>query len=68
MAGIRDKHIEIEDQASHRQTASLAALAAVLALVVAGLFLVRALDREARLETCLMSGRSNCVILVANSR
>ena len=43
-----------------RQTASLAAMALVLALVVFGLVLVRALSQESRVEDCLMQNRSNC--------
>ena len=50
-----------EDQDGHdRQTSSLAALAALLALVVIGLFLVRTLGTEQRVEDCLLAGRSNC--------
>ena len=43
-----------------RQTKSLAALALVLALVVLSLFLARELRSKARLEDCLLSGRTNC--------
>ncbi|HEY2540982.1 MAG TPA: hypothetical protein VGI28_16025 [Stellaceae bacterium] len=35
-------------------------LAIVLALAVAGVVLVRDLGNEAKLEDCLMSGRTNC--------
>ncbi len=35
-------------------------LVVVLALVVAGYFLVTALRQNANLEDCLMSGRRNC--------
>jgi hypothetical protein len=35
-------------------------LIVVLALVVAGYFLVTALRQNANLEDCLMSGRRNC--------
>jgi hypothetical protein len=45
---------------AERQTSSLAALCFALALVVLGLFLVQSLHREARLEDCLLAGRSNC--------
>ena len=44
----------------NRQTTGLAAVAAVLLLLVAGLWLVHALHRSSRLEDCLMSGRTNC--------
>jgi hypothetical protein len=43
-----------------RQTASLAALAIALALLVGGLFLAQTLRRSAQLEDCLMAGRINC--------
>jgi flagellar biogenesis protein FliO len=43
-----------------RQTRSLAALAFVLALVVAGLFLVQTLRRNAQIEDCLLAGRRDC--------
>jgi hypothetical protein len=39
---------------------ALIGLAIVLALVVAGYFLVTALRQNASLEDCLMSGRRNC--------
>jgi hypothetical protein len=39
---------------------ALIGLAVVLLLVVAGYFLVGALQRNADLEDCLMSGRRNC--------
>ena len=44
-----------------RQTASLAALAVTLLLVVVGLYLVQALHRGGAMEDCLMAGRTNCV-------
>ncbi|HUB15637.1 MAG TPA: hypothetical protein VMB34_27070 [Acetobacteraceae bacterium] len=47
-----------------RQTASLAGIAITLLLLIVGLFLIRALHAEAQLEDCLMSGRTNCDVLV----
>lgn len=44
-----------------RQTASLAALAVTLLLVVVGLYLVQALHRSSAMEDCVMAGRTNCV-------
>jgi hypothetical protein len=35
-------------------------LVVVLALVVAAVYLVHALQKESHLEDCLMSGRTNC--------
>jgi hypothetical protein len=59
---------ESRQAGADRQTASLAALALVLALVVLGLVLVRALRQESRLEDCLMQNRSNCDQLMPPSR
>lgn len=56
--------IEDEQAQENRITGSIAALALVLALVVAGLFLVQALRSKAALEDCLMSGRMSCGVLV----
>jgi hypothetical protein len=58
---------ETEDQeAADRQTASLAGVAITLVLLVVGLFLVHALHDEAMIEDCLMSGRSNCDVVITN--
>ena len=46
-----------------RTTRSLAGLAMVLALIVVGLFLTQKLTGMARMEDCLMSGRTNCDLL-----
>ena len=53
---------ESQDEAD-RQTASLAAVAVTLLLIVLGLFLVHELRAQAMLEDCLLSGRTNCVVL-----
>jgi hypothetical protein len=52
------------DEQAARQTRALAGLAIVLALAVAGLFLVQHLKREGDIEDCLMAGRSNCDALI----
>ncbi len=61
MRGRRD---DIDEQAEQdeddRLTGNLAGLAFTLALVVLGLFLVHKLGENAKLEDCLMSGRTNC--------
>lgn len=58
---------EIEDQeAADRQTASLAGVAVTLLLLVVGLFLVRELHAKSMIEDCLMSGRTNCDVVIAN--
>ncbi len=57
---------EAEDQAdADRQTASLAGVAVTLLLLVVGLFLVHALRNEATIEDCLLSGRSNCDVVIS---
>jgi hypothetical protein len=43
-----------------RRTAALMGLAIVLSLAIAGVILVRDLGEKAKLEDCLMSGRTNC--------
>jgi hypothetical protein len=50
------------DEEADRQTASLAAVAVTLLLIVIGLFLVHELRAKAVLEDCLLSGRTNCVV------
>jgi hypothetical protein len=57
-----------EDEAgANRQTASLAALAVTLFLVVACVALIQRLQYASTVEDCLLSGRTNCgtTILVA---
>lgn len=62
-----DRHDAALEQAeAHRQTTSLAALAILLALVVAALFLMRKLSAEAALEDCLMAGRHDCEMILAD--
>jgi hypothetical protein len=57
---------EVEDQeAADRQTASLAGVAITLLLLVVGLFLIRELHSKAVLEDCLLSGRSNCDVVIS---
>jgi hypothetical protein len=53
-----DKQYPLGD--ADRQTASLAALAVALVLLVGGLFLAQTLRRSAQMEDCLMAGRINC--------
>lgn len=47
-------------EASDRSTSSLAGLAAVLALLVLGLFLIQKLKQVETIQDCVMSGRTNC--------
>jgi hypothetical protein len=63
----QDEHLldKIEDQeAANRQTASLAGVAITLLLLVVGLFLVHVLHDNAMIEDCLLSGRSNCDVVI----
>ena len=51
---------ESEEEAAQRRTMALLGLIVVLSLAIAGVVLVRALEKKSRLEDCLMSGRTNC--------
>jgi hypothetical protein len=58
-----------DDQAEeNRLTSSLAGLVMALLIVVAGLFLFIQLRDKARIEDCLLSGRTNCDAVVAALR
>jgi uncharacterized membrane protein len=58
---------DIEDvEAADRQTASLAGVAVTLLLLVVGLFLVRELRATSMVEDCLMSGRTNCDVVLTD--
>lgn len=59
------QNAEDDAREANRQTASLAAIAVVLLLIVVGLFLVQTLRSKARIEDCLMAGRRNCDAVVA---
>jgi hypothetical protein len=56
----RDERPPDEPPEPDSRRPALIGLAVVLALVVAGYFLMTALRGEANLEDCLMSGRKNC--------
>jgi hypothetical protein len=59
----------LEDQdTADRQTASLGGVAIALLLIVVGLFLIQELHAKVQIEDCLLSGRSNCGVLVSSSR
>jgi hypothetical protein len=51
-------------EGANRQTASLAGLAFALFLVVIGLFLVHTLRSKTVVEDCLLSGRTNCEVVL----
>ena len=58
---------DLEREEDDRLTRNLAGLAFTLALVVVGLLLVQELGATARLEDCLMSGRTNCAPIDSSS-
>jgi hypothetical protein len=49
-----------------RSLMNLAALVFVILLVIGGVWLAKVLQRHARLEDCLMSGRTNCAPIDAS--
>jgi len=55
--------LDEREEEADRQTASLAAVAVTLLLIVLGLFLVRQLHTTAEIEDCLLTGRTNCVVV-----
>jgi hypothetical protein len=57
-----------EDEADQRRSAALIGLIIILALAIAGVWLVRELREKSQLEDCLMSGRTNCAPIEAPSR
>ena len=56
---------EDEQAEENRVTQSLAGLALLLVLVIAGLALFTQLRDKARLEDCLLAGRLNCDAVLA---
>jgi len=54
------KEYDDDRETDDRRTAALIGLAIVLSLAIAGVVLVRDLGNEAKLEDCLMQGRTNC--------
>jgi hypothetical protein len=51
---------DIEEGEARRTNASMG-LIVILLLAIAGVWLVRELREESRIEDCLMQGRHNCV-------
>ncbi len=56
----RERSQESEEGRADPRSAALIGLIVILVLAIAGVVLVRALGNKARLEDCLMSGRTNC--------
>lgn len=48
-----------------RRTAALMGFIIILVLAIAGIVLVRELEKKGRLEDCLMAGRKNCAPIEA---
>jgi hypothetical protein len=59
---------EEEREGEARRTTALMGFAIILALAIAGILLVRELDKKGRVEDCLMAGRKNCVPIEAPLR
>ena len=57
-----------DDEADQRRSAALIGLIIILALAIAGVWLVRELRQKSALEDCLMSGRTNCAPIEVPSR
>jgi hypothetical protein len=57
-----------EEGGDQRRSAALIGLIIILALAIAGVWLVRELREKSRLEDCLMSGRTNCAPIELPSR
>jgi len=69
--GMRDPHDERprdQDPGPDSRRPAVIGLILVLALVVAGYFLMTALRQNATLEDCLMSGRKNCAPIEVPAR
>lgn len=58
---------ESEEEVEQRRTMALLGLIVVLSLAIAGILLVRQLDKKSQLEDCLLSGRTNCAPIVIPS-
>ena len=57
-----------EHEGEARRTAALMGFIVILVLAIAGVVLVRELRSKAKLEDCLMSGRTNCAPIELPSR
>ena len=54
-----------DHEGEERRTAALMGFIIILVLAIAGIMLVRELDKKGRLEDCLMAGRKNCAPIEA---
>ena len=58
---MRTLRSERDEDGDARRTTALMGFAFTLALAVLGVVLVRELGKQAKIEDCLMSGRTNCL-------
>jgi hypothetical protein len=65
---LNNRSEDREDESDQRRSAALIGLIIILALAIAGVWLVRELREKSRLEDCLMSGRTNCAPIEAPPR
>ncbi len=65
MYRLRFRRTDAERDDANRQTTGLLGLVLTLALVVAGLYLVKHLHAMSAIEDCLLMGRANCDVLVS---
>jgi type IV secretory pathway VirB2 component (pilin) len=56
------------DEPSNSSRGAIAALIAVVLLIVAGLWLMQHIRADARIQDCVMSGRTNCAPIAAPPR
>jgi hypothetical protein len=63
-----NRHTDREEQEEARRTAALMGFIVVLVLAIAGVLLVRELDKKSKIEDCLMAGRKNCAPIEAPLR
>lgn len=58
--------LDEDQEEADRQTASLAGLAVAIFLVVISLYVVHQLALKTALEDCLLSGRTNCDLIISH--
>jgi hypothetical protein len=55
---------DAEEESAQRRTGGLAGIVIVLLLLIGGLFLIKQLHTASAIQDCVMSGRSDCDVLV----
>jgi len=61
---LTDAERDEREAADYSRSVALSGLAVTLALLVASLFLVQHLHKVSKFEDCLLTGRSDCDILL----